>query len=183
MIKEKINKAYEFSKKAHEGQIRKYSDLAYFVHPKYVARILEDLTNDEDLIIAGFLHDCIEDTNITFDNILFEFGCDIAEIVNWVTLKKGNKIDQIKNILINSNYAAVIVKLADRYHNLQYIDKDIKSKQHLKFIKKYYKETRSIFIEEVVGRKEYGKYNESIELLKSMILNKLEYLKIKFNLN
>lgn len=182
MIKEKVQEAYNFAKKQHEGQMRKYSDLPYFVHPKNVARIVEELTQDEELIICALCHDLYEDTNTTMSELIHRFGNDIARVVWNVSLREDeNKTDQIISVLMDGSYKEVIIKLADRYHNLLYLNKDIQSKEHLKFIKKYYYATKDIFTKEVLDRSVYEKYRDVISLLKDMVMNRLEYLRIQFN--
>ena len=85
-----VEKAYYFGKKAHDGQFRKSGE-PYFIHPVAVANILCDMELDIETIIAGLLHDVVEDTEYTYEDIEREFSKEIADLVDGVT-KLGNKI-------------------------------------------------------------------------------------------
>jgi guanosine-3',5'-bis(diphosphate) 3'-pyrophosphohydrolase len=85
-----IKKAYYFSEKAHEGQFRRSGE-PYIFHPLSVAGILADLRLDIDSIITGILHDTVEDTSVTLEDIRREFGETVATLVDGVT-----KIGQMK---------------------------------------------------------------------------------------
>ncbi len=125
-----ISKAYELSQFAHRDQ-RRYSGELYFVHPVAVAEILINLKLDQDSIIAGLLHDVVEDTDITIDEIEKEFGNDIACLVDGVTkLGQINSIPSSERVAENfrkltvamsKDIRVLLVKLADRYHNMQTI--------------------------------------------------------------
>lgn len=77
-----IDKAYQVAKKAHEGQMRKSGE-PYIIHPICVAIILAQLELDKETIVAGLLHDVVEDTVMTYDDIVREFG---EEIALWLTV-------------------------------------------------------------------------------------------------
>ena len=79
-----IDKAYQVAKKAHEGQMRKSGE-PYIIHPICVAIILAQLELDKETIVAGLLHDVVEDTVMTYDDIVREFGEEIALLVDGVT--------------------------------------------------------------------------------------------------
>lgn len=125
---EKIKKAYYLAEKLHEGQFRKSGE-PYIIHPLNVAGILAELHSDPDTICAGLLHDVVEDTELTLEELKAEFGEDIAEIVDGVT-----KVGQLKFASLEQKQATnhqhmllamakdirvVIVKLADRLHNIR----------------------------------------------------------------
>jgi len=131
---ELINKAYEFAQKAHEGQLRESGE-AYIVHPVQVALILADLGMDAATISAGLLHDVLEDTRYTYDDLLKTFNKEIADLVEGVT--KLNKLEfkskkeaQAENlrkmfIAMSKDARVIMIKLADRLHNmrtLRYLD-------------------------------------------------------------
>lgn len=145
MLKEVVNKAYNFSKVKHEGQVRKFSGLPYFSHPKYVARIIEELTNDPAMVAVALLHDVLEDTDATLQELEEEFGQEIAELVKELTNpekmlpnKKLYLADKLANQISDK---ALLIKLADRYHNVLFLESDLVS---VSFIKKYYYETMFI---------------------------------------
>ena len=123
-----IEKAYYFSEKAHEGQLRRSGE-PYISHPLSVAAILADLHLDLDTIATGLLHDTVEDTTATLEDIRREFGDVIAHLVDGVTkigqMKfKNNHEKQGENIrkmivAMGKDVRVVLVKLADRLHNLR----------------------------------------------------------------
>ncbi|MCK4974399.1 MAG: HD domain-containing protein, partial [Sulfurimonas sp.] len=86
-----LHKALEYSKKAHENQFRK-SGLPYIIHPILVASIVSSITNDESMAIAALLHDIVEDTDVSIDEIEELFGSDVAHLVEGLT-----KIDMIRD--------------------------------------------------------------------------------------
>ncbi len=125
---ERITKAYYFAKRAHEGQKRKSGD-DYIVHPIAVATILVDLGLDTDTVIAALLHDVIEDTPVTEEELDQEFGHSVVMLVEGVT--KLNKLnfksreDQQAEYLrrmflaMSNDIRVVMIKLADRLHNMR----------------------------------------------------------------
>ncbi len=126
-----IQKAYEFASKAHEGQIR-LSGESFIVHPVSVARIIAELELDGISIVASLLHDVLEDTPISRQEIVDTFGEEVALIVEGVT--KLSRIDfksseehQAENLrkmflAMAEDIRVVIVKLADRLHNMRTLD-------------------------------------------------------------
>ncbi len=123
--KDLILKAYEFAKKKHGGQKRKTGE-PYIVHPLNVAKILSELGMDAATIIAALLHDVLEDTDTTYEEIKERFGESVASIVEGVTKigKIKYKSDQVENyrklILATAKDPRVIIlKLADRLDNMR----------------------------------------------------------------
>ena len=180
MLKAVVIKAYNFSEKAHEGVERKFSGLPYFTHPKFVARTIEHLTKDATLIAAGFLHDVIEDTDTMYDELVVEFGREVANLVQEVTsdgdemkLMGGKRIYMAIKVL-NMSERALIIKLADRYHNVLFLESDTTP---LSFITKYYKETRFVLDELTAGRE----LNNIHEALIKRIEAILAFLKIRYD--
>lgn len=123
-----IEKAYAFSEKAHEGQIRRSGE-PYISHPLSVAGILADLHLDLDTIATGLLHDTVEDTHATLEDIRREFGETIAMLVDGVTKigqmkfknaheKQGENIRKMI-VAMGKDVRVVMVKLADRLHNMR----------------------------------------------------------------
>ncbi len=122
-----IEKAYEFSKKVHEGHLR-YSGEPYFAHPAATAKILAEYGMDATTVVAGLLHDTIEDGGISGEEIEKEFGKEVLFIVDGVTKLGTHKYrgaerhaESLRRLLVAtaSDIRALIVKLADRKHNLQ----------------------------------------------------------------
>ena len=123
-----IEKAYLFSKKAHEGQFRR-SGQPYISHPLGVSMILADLKMDLPTITTGLLHDTVEDTSVSLEDIKKNFGPLVAELVDGVTkitqLSFRNTHDkQSENVrkmivAMGKDVRVVLVKLADRLHNMR----------------------------------------------------------------
>ena len=126
-----IRAAYDKSVEVHEGQFRKSGE-PYLVHPVAVAKILADLGMDDQTIVAGLLHDAVEDTPYTLENLENDFGKEAAHIVDEVT-KLGSLIIENKEqrqaenlhkmfLAMSKDIRVLIVKLADRLHNLRTIN-------------------------------------------------------------
>ena len=150
----RIKKAVEIATQAHEGQLRRTGE-PYIIHPLAVKKILEEWGMDEDTVIAGILHDTVEDTNVTLEDIKNEFGESVAFLVDGVT-----KLSTARNgmrdidtylpatrdnflrlmIALGSDIRVLIIKLADRLHNLRTLSALPPDKQ-----KKIAKETLEVF--------------------------------------
>ena len=126
-----VARAYEFGARAHEGQKRKSGE-PYITHPVAVAQDLADMHLDAEAIVAAILHDVVEDTDASLDEIESEFGSDVAMIVDGVS-----KLDQIEfrsraeaqaesfrkmMLAMIEDIRVILVKLADRKHNMQTLD-------------------------------------------------------------
>lgn len=151
---ERIKRAVNIATKAHEGQFRKTGE-PYIVHPLAVQKILEEWGMDEDTVIAGILHDTVEDTDLTLDDIKKEFGESVAFLVDGVT-----KLSTARNgmrdidtylpatkdnflrlmIALGDDIRVLIIKLADRLHNLRTLSALPPDKQ-----KKIAKESLEVF--------------------------------------
>lgn len=123
---ERIITAYEFAKESHIGQYRKSGD-EYILHPVEVAKILIRLNMDTDTVVAGFLHDVVEDTLITSADIRYHFGEVVGNLVDGVTklsyIPEGTKKqhENIRKMIVAmaKDARVVIIKLADRVHNMR----------------------------------------------------------------
>lgn len=112
----KIVEAFGFAFKAHFGMLRKDSDVPYIVHPIDVASILMKNGASEEVVAAGLLHDVIEDTGVTKDQISKQFGEDVAELVYWATEPEQPRDDPDKKKTWKPRKAVTIekIKKADR---------------------------------------------------------------------
>ena len=124
----KITQAYEVAEKAHDGQKRTSGD-PYITHPLAVASILLDFCMDTDTICAALLHDVVEDTEVTLEELRKKFGDDVALMVDGVTKiglvplnsKEEQHAENIRKILMamSKDIRVIIIKLADRLHNMR----------------------------------------------------------------
>jgi GTP pyrophosphokinase len=147
--REKIEKAYKLAYKAHDGQLRSSGE-PYICHPVTVAGLLVNLGMDTDAIVAAMLHDVVEDTDYELKDIEKEFGSDVAKLVDGVT-KLSNlpyvstEVAQAENlrkmlIAMNDDIRVIIIKLADRLHNmntLQYLKEQKRRDKSLETLEVY----------------------------------------------
>ncbi len=127
---QRVRDAYALAAEAHKEQRRKTGE-PYIIHPIAVARIVaEELELGANPVIAAFLHDVVEDTAYTIDDIRERFGDDVAFLVGVVTKQKKEKyekskqVDNYRQILASVQYdvRAILIKLADRLHNMRTLD-------------------------------------------------------------
>lgn len=185
-----IEKAYEFAQKAHKTQLRHSGD-PYISHPLEVAKILASLKLDSSTIMTGLLHDTLEDTNTSKEDIVVDFGKEVAALVEGVT--KLSKIDtysenksQAENfrkliLAMSKDIRVLLVKLADRLHNMRTIQ-FIPNENSRKRIAS---ETLEIYAP-LAGRLGMHEFKDELEDLSfqilnpsayASILNRIEYLK------
>ena len=125
--KELIKKGYDFMDEAHKGQLRK-SGKPYISHPVWIAKVVAQLNIGEEAVLAALLHDCVEDTSATIEDIANEFGDEVALLVSGLTevktKTKGLKINDT-NIEIFRRFffssvndvRVLIIRLIDKLHN------------------------------------------------------------------
>jgi (p)ppGpp synthase/HD superfamily hydrolase len=130
-----FEKALRMASAGHRDQVRKGSGIPYIEHPFAVAMILDRAGFDEDVVIAGLLHDLVEDTDVTLDQVREGFGAQVAEMVSFCSEEKldaegrkrpwiDRKRDHLEAVLQASELARAIV-LADKLHNLISIRLDL----------------------------------------------------------
>lgn len=137
-------RASDIARDKHWYQYRKFSKEPYFKHPSRVADILSRFTKDEEIIAAGYLHDTLEDTETSFEELEATFGKRVANLVKELTSVKKDqvKIGKAKYLLKKMNSmsdSALLIKLVDRLDNVS----DFRFASD-KFIKKYIDETMYI---------------------------------------
>ncbi len=172
---ETLTKAYNFALKAHEKQKRDEGS-PYIIHPIAVANILTELKLDSATIATGLLHDTIEDTHATYQNIKEEFGIEVADLVDGVTkisefenqAVSNTKAENFRKLILatSKDIRVLLVKLADRLHNMRTIEHVIdKDKQIRKA-----KETMEIYAP-LADRMGMFRIRDELEDLSFKILN------------
>ncbi|HMQ93082.1 MAG TPA: bifunctional (p)ppGpp synthetase/guanosine-3',5'-bis(diphosphate) 3'-pyrophosphohydrolase [Amaricoccus sp.] len=125
-----IEAAYDYGRRMHEGQFRTSGEL-YFSHPVAVAMLLAEQRLDDNTIITALLHDTIEDTGSTYNEIALRFGDEVAQLVDGVTKLTNLELSQVGNaqaenfrkllMAMSKDLRVLLVKLADRLHNMRTI--------------------------------------------------------------
>lgn len=133
-----ITKAYNLAKEKHEGQVRNSGE-AYIVHPVEVSIILASLEMDDETICAGLMHDVLEDTDYTREEMVEEFGEEITALVDGVTklknlqykTKEEAQIESIRKMVLAmaNDIRVIIIKLSDRLHNMRTLEYKTREKQ------------------------------------------------------
>ncbi len=128
---ELIDKAYKLALEAH-GDQRRVSGVPYILHPTSVACILVDMGMDTASVCAALLHDVVEDTDVTYDDVKKQFGVEIANLVDGVTKlakipfssREDQQAENVRKMLIamSNDIRVIIIKLADRLHNMRTIE-------------------------------------------------------------
>ena len=173
---ETLNKAYNFALEAHQNQKRE-EGVPYIIHPVAVAKILTDLKLDSATITTGLLHDTIEDTKVTYENVKKEFGEEVANLVEGVTKiseleTKASAVSKAENfrkliLATSKDIRVLLVKLADRLHNMRTIQ-FIKNKDKIIRIAK---ETMEIYAP-LADRMGMNRIRDELEDLSFSVLNK-----------
>ena len=125
---ERLERAFRFAEENHRGQLRKSGE-PYITHPIQVAQIVAELEMDMDSVVAALLHDCIEDTKATHEDIAREFGEPVAELVEGVTKltrvqyvsKEEEQMENLRKMLMAmaKDVRVVLIKICDRLHNMR----------------------------------------------------------------
>jgi len=180
----KVKKAKQFATKVHGGVYRKGLNekgekIPYIVHPDSVAKIVHSVKNSKriaDLIAASYLHDTVQDTDVTFEDIEKEFGELVMNIVKELTSNKekleiSGKEEYLIDKMINMSSWALVIKLADRYHNLSDFEAIVKSgdKKRLKWAKSYAKQTQNIVDELEWYRKLSNPQKALVDMIKERL--------------
>ncbi len=126
-----IEGAIDYAKKMHEGQMRSSGE-PYYTHPVEVASILAEMKMDPDTLVTAILHDTLEDTEATYDELEKKFGKNVAELVNGVSkltriesqTLEGKQAENFRKLLLamSEDIRVLLVKLADRLHNMRTLD-------------------------------------------------------------
>jgi GTP diphosphokinase / guanosine-3',5'-bis(diphosphate) 3'-diphosphatase len=181
-----VKKAYDYSLKHHDGQTRASGE-PYLVHPLEVALVLAEMKMDPVAVAAGLLHDSVEDTSVTIEDIRKEFGEQVAHIVEGVT--KISKIDfatreeqQAENLrkmmlAMVDDIRVVLIKLADRLHNMRTLEHLQPERQH-----KIAEETLEIYAP-IAHRLGMGKIRGELEDLGFRFLDPLGYEQVEKAVN
>ncbi|MDC0401081.1 RelA/SpoT family protein [Candidatus Pelagibacter sp.] len=172
---EKLNKAYDFAIKAHKNQKRDSGD-PYSNHPIAVANILTELKLDSATIATGLLHDTIEDTHATYETIRYEFGQEVADLVNGVTkisvfenqALSNSKAENFRKLILatSKDIRVLLVKIADRLHNMRTIDAITKDEKRERIAK----ETMEIYAP-LADRMGMHRIRDELEDLSFKVLN------------
>ncbi|WP_415321855.1 RelA/SpoT family protein [Candidatus Pelagibacter sp. Uisw_092] len=172
---DKLNKAYNFAIKAHKNQKRDFGD-PYSNHPIAVANILTELKLDSATIATGLLHDTIEDTHATYETIKNEFGLEVAELVDGVTkisvfenqATSTSKAENFRKLILatSKDIRVLLVKIADRLHNMRTIDAILKTEKKERIAK----ETMEIYAP-LADRMGMHRIRDELEDLSFKVLN------------
>ena len=125
---EMLDKAYHLAERAHDGQFRRSGE-PYICHPLHVAMLLVDLGMDTESLAAALMHDVVEDTSVTLDELESQFGADVAHMVDGVTKLTKIKFSSVEEqqaenlrkmlMAMSQDVRVMIIKLCDRLHNMR----------------------------------------------------------------
>lgn len=184
---ERIDKAYKFALQAH-GDQRRVSGIPYILHPTSVACILVDLGMDTDCIVAALLHDVVEDTPVTLEEVKNIFGQEVARLIDGVTklgklptnirTKEEQQAENVRKMMfaMEQDIRVIIIKLADRLHNMRTIECMSEQKRRDKAL-----ENMEVFAP-IAHRLGIRKIKEELEDLSLQYLDPIAYADIEKSL-
>ena len=180
--KDKIIEAYKFANEKHDG-IKRKSGEPYIIHPVAISKILIDNSMDYSTIMAGLLHDVVEDTEVSIEEIKERFGETVAKLVDGVTKLDEFKVnakdmteeESMKHLLLamGNDIRVIFIKLADRLHNMKTVE-FLKREKQIKMAK----ETQDLFIP-IAERIGVRKLRSELQALTFKCLHPDEYIAIK----
>ncbi|MDR1329067.1 MAG: bifunctional (p)ppGpp synthetase/guanosine-3',5'-bis(diphosphate) 3'-pyrophosphohydrolase [Oscillospiraceae bacterium] len=181
----RLRAAYEFAARRHEGQLRRDGS-PYVSHPLETAGIVADMGLDDDSLIAALLHDCIEDTTATREEVSKLFGADVADIVDGVTKltrvqytsKEEEQMENLRKMLMAMarDIRVILIKIADRLHNMRTMEYQTPEKQREKSL-----ETMEVYAP-IAHRLGMQKIKWELEDLSLRYLDKEAYERIRTGL-
>jgi GTP pyrophosphokinase len=176
-----LKKAYVFAARAHKGQVRRSGE-PYLSHPLEVARLLSEMKLDCTTLAAGLLHDVLEDTDVTSEDLKRDFGKEVADLVDGVTKisrvqessPETRQAESIRKIILamTDDLRVIFIKLADRVHNLQTLKFLPEKKQKL-----IAQETLEIYVP-IANRLGMGRIKAELEDLSFRYVAPEEYFKM-----
>ena len=138
---EQIRSAYAYAREHHGAQLRR-DGTPYITHPLQVAQIVAEMRLDSESIIAALLHDCIEDTDSTYEDIAKRFGVTVADVVDGVTkltrvkysTMEEEQMENLRKMLfaMSRDIRVILIKIADRLHNMRTMEYQTPAKQKKK---------------------------------------------------
>ena len=181
-----VRKAYEFAKDLHHNQVR-LSGEPYIFHPLSVATILAQMEMDTDTIISALLHDTVEDTDCTSEDLVREFGESVAELVDGVTKlgripyssQEEQQVENLRKMFLAmaKDIRVILIKLADRLHNMRTLKSMSEEKQRKKAL-----ETMEVFAP-LAHRLGISKIKWELEDLSLRFLDPIAYQEILLSIN
>ena len=184
--RERITEAYRFAREAHGDQKRRDGS-PFISHPLAAAQIIAEMGLDEESVIAAILHDCIEDTPVTHEDVAKKFGDEVAEIVEGVTKltrvvytsKEEEQMENLRKMLMAmaKDIRVILIKIADRLHNMRTMCYQTESKQREKAL-----ETMEIYAP-IAYRLGMQKIKSELEDLSLFYLDPIGYQEIKHELD
>lgn len=190
----KIEKAYKYAKKKHDGQFRSSGE-PYYTHPVAVAQVLADMKMGETTLITAILHDTVEDTDATMEDIEKTFGKTVADLVNGVSKLtriesqtiEGKQAENFRKLLLamSEDIRVLLVKLADRLHNMRTLNgikrHDKRRRISLETLELYAPLAERIGVHRIKGELEDLCFEQVNPEARESITNRLSYLRKEGN--